>query len=173
MRAKQSIFVVLLAVALAGPFAVSEASAPNAWEAFWSAGGTEAYKMSHEKDIDDVRQHKSTCPSLNPEDEAYVRDFVEEVLTSSSLANARQVLGLDGISVSQVQLLKDATDQAVCQQLDVYFDDPGLQYQPIYYKAGGFYFVVGWFEQPYIGYSPVFVFDGGVEVDDLKQVFSL
>jgi hypothetical protein len=101
-----------------------------------------------------------TCPSGN----ARAEGLVHRLLTAPALSQFRSQMGISAVGSASLRLLTDQNgDAAVCQYLDAYVD-LGPYGAPVYYEAGGFYFVTAIPREPdpgrlIVGQVPVAVLD--------------
>jgi hypothetical protein len=101
------------------------------------------------------------CPEAGPR----TRALIEKFLTSQAHVSSREETGTTGVSTSQIRLLTDVADAAVCTRLNEMMGGAGSYGSWVwsYYAAGGRYFVAmkhvnsGGVQR--IGWVPLLVYD--------------
>ena len=79
------------------------------------------------------------CPEAAPR----TRALIEKFLTSQAHVSSREETGTTGVPTSQIRLLTDAADAAICTRLNEMMGGAGSYGSWVwsYYAAGGRYFV--------------------------------
>ena len=107
------------------------------------------------------------CPVEVPE----TRVLVERLLTAPGHAESRAETGLTGASPGAVRLLVDATDAAVCQQINATVGSSAGasgNWRWSYYTVGGRLIVAVQYADPptsrRVGFVPVYVYDSALNL---------
>ncbi|MGH7719975.1 MAG: hypothetical protein ACREON_14180 [Gemmatimonadaceae bacterium] len=106
----------------------------------------------------------AVVPSVCPSDNAATKSAVLSFLTSPAFADDRQQFEMGTVDTSQVRLLVDSTDSAVCQHfVDTVELPSGTPRIWAFYKAGSFYFIASQNTSPTLkAPDPLLVFNSSL-----------
>ena len=108
---------------------------------------------------------RGLAQSMCPPDGPGSRELVSRFLTRTGFGSDRSELGLTGATMSNVQVLSDATDAAACQQLAAALDigTAGPNWRWTGYRIGDYYFVAFRRSETatgkWLGFVPLYIFD--------------